>query len=114
MLTRRDFGFGLGALGLAGLSPALAQNLRVLKVANTAGVNDAQQCFITAGQHPRLNFYKPEGVDVEYVNMSSMAQALQSLMSGHVDFGPAAPGILLWGLSQSFQAVDLVVERDVN
>jgi NitT/TauT family transport system substrate-binding protein len=108
MLTRRDFGLGLGALGLAaGLSPALAQNLRILKVANTAAVNDPQQCFVTAGQHPKLNFYKPGGVDVEYVNMSSMVQAMQSLRSGHVDFGPAVPGILLPAMAKD-PTLDLV------
>jgi hypothetical protein len=64
-------------------------------VANTGGVSDPQQSFITAGLHPRLNFYKPGGVDIEYVNMSSIVQAMQSLRSGHVDFGPAMPGILL-------------------
>ncbi|VTU39723.1 ABC transporter substrate-binding protein [Variovorax sp. PBL-E5] len=95
MWTRRDFGLGLGALGLAGSLPALAQKLRVMRVANTAAVNDPQQCFVTAGQDPRLNFYKPHGVDVEYVNMSSMTQAMQMLRAGHVDFGPAVPGILL-------------------
>jgi NitT/TauT family transport system substrate-binding protein len=109
MLTRRDFGLGLGALGLGGaLSPALAQNLRVMKVANTAAVNDPQQCFVTAGQHPKLNFYKPAGVDVEYVNMSSMVQAMQSLRSGHVDFGPAVPGILLPAMAKD-PTLDLVV-----
>ena len=82
MLTRRDFGLGLGALGLAAGSPALAQSVRIMKLANTAAVNDPQQCFVTAGQHPRLNFYKSGGVDVEYVNMSSMTQALQSLRRG--------------------------------
>lgn len=95
MLTRREFGLGMGGLGLTGGLPALAQNLRLMKVANTAAVNDPQQCFVTAGQSPKLNFYKPGGVDVEYVNMSSMTQALQSLRAGHVDFGPAVPGILL-------------------
>jgi NitT/TauT family transport system substrate-binding protein len=110
MWTRRDFGLGLGALGLAGLAasaPALAQNLRVMKVANTAAVNDPQQCFVTAGQHPKLNFYKPGGVDVEYVNMSSMVQAMQSLRSGHVDFGPAVPGILLPAMAKD-PTLDLV------
>jgi NitT/TauT family transport system substrate-binding protein len=108
MWNRRDFGLGLGALGLAaGLSPALAQGIRVMKVANTAAVNDPQQCFVTAGQHPRLNFYKPGGVDVEYVNMSSMVQAMQSLRSGHVDFGPAVPGILLPALAKD-RTLDLV------
>lgn len=107
MLTRRDFGLGLGALGLAGGLPALAQNLRAMKVANTAAVNDPQQCFVTAGQHPKLNFYKPGGVDVEYVNMSSMTQALQSLRAGHVDFGPAVPGILLPAMAKD-PTLDLV------
>src|SRR3569623_911079 len=109
MLNRRDFGLGLGAFGVAGALPqALAQNVRVMKVANTAAVNDPQQCFVTAGQHPRLNFYKPEGVDVEYVNMSSMVQAMQSLGSGQVDFGPAVPGFLLPAMAKD-PALDLVV-----
>jgi NitT/TauT family transport system substrate-binding protein len=104
MLTRR--GFGLGALGLV-VVPAFAQNVKVLKVANTAGVMDAQQCFITSGQHPKLNFYKSEGVDVEYVNMASITQALQTLMTHQVQFGPMAPGILLPALAKE-PSLDLV------
>lgn len=107
MVTRRDFGLGLGALGFAAGLPALAQSVRMMKVANTAAVNDPQQCFCTAGQHPKLNFYKPGGVDVEYVNMSSMTQALQSLRAGHVDFGPAVPGILLPAMAKD-PSLDLV------
>jgi NitT/TauT family transport system substrate-binding protein len=118
MWRRRDFGLGVGALGVAGLAglaglagmrPALAQAqvLRVMKVANTAAVNDPQQCFTTAGQHPKLNFYKPGGVDIEYVNMSSMTQAMQSLRAGHVDFGPAVPGILLPAMAKD-PTLDLV------
>ena len=110
MLNRRDFGRGLGALGLTGTlgsGSAFAQTIRVLKVANTAGVNDPQQCFITAGQHPRLNFYRSEGVDVEYVNMSNMTQALQSLRGGQVDFGPAVPGLLLPAMARD-PGLDLV------
>lgn len=107
MVTRRDFGLGLGALGFAAGLPALAQSVRMMKVANTAAVNDPQQCFCTAGQHPKLNFYKPNGVDVEYVNMSSMTQALQSLRAGHVDFGPAVPGILLPAMAKD-PSLDLV------
>lgn len=109
MLTRRDLGLslGLGAWALATGLPALAQSVRVMKLANTAAVNDPQQCFVTAGQHPRLNFYKPAGVDPEYVNMSSMTQALQSLRAGHVDFGPAVPGILLPAMAKD-PSLDLV------
>ena len=107
-LTRRDFGLGMGMLGLTGLPwQASAQAVKVLKVANTAGVMDAQQCFITCGQHPKLNFYKQEGVDVEYVNMTSITQALQSLMTHQVHFGPIAPGILLPALAKD-PSLDLV------
>jgi len=70
-------------------------------------VMDAQQCFITSGQHPKLNFYKSEGVDVEYVNMASITQALQSLMTHQVQFGPMAPGILLPALAKE-PSLDLV------
>jgi NitT/TauT family transport system substrate-binding protein len=87
--------------------PAFGQGVKVLKVANTAGVMDAQQCFITSGQHPKLNFYKSEGVDVEYVNMASITQALQSLMTHQVQFGPMAPGILLPALAKE-PSLDLV------
>ncbi len=46
-------------------------------------------------------------MDVEYVNMSSMTQALQSLRGGHVDFGPAVPGILLPAMAKD-PTLDLV------
>src|SRR3954466_4946129 len=105
MLTRREFGLGLAAAGLHGA--VFAQGVKVLKVANTAGVMDAQQCFITCGQHPKLNFYKSEGVDVEYVNMTSITQALQSLMTHQVHFGPMAPGILLPAMAKE-PSLDLV------
>ncbi|MFT3817223.1 MAG: ABC transporter substrate-binding protein [Rubrivivax sp.] len=104
MLTRRDFGLSVGALVAV---PAFAQGVKVLKVANTAGVMDAQQCFVTCGQHPKLNFYKQESVDVEYVNMTSITQALQSLMTNQVHFGPMAPGILLPALARE-PSLDLV------
>jgi NitT/TauT family transport system substrate-binding protein len=102
MLDRRRFNMTLGAFGAAmGTVPGLAlaqsqsQSPKILKVANSAGVNDAQQAFITAGRHPKLGYYQSEGVDVEYVNMNSMAQAMQALMTEQVAFGPVAPGIFL-------------------
>jgi len=86
MLNRRQIGMALGALGLAASLPSRAlQQVRVMRLANTAVVNDPQQCFCTAGRDPRLNFYKPQGVDIEYVNMSSIVQAMQSLRAGQVD-----------------------------
>ncbi|CAN5624985.1 ABC transporter substrate-binding protein [soil metagenome] len=103
MINRRHFNLALGAfgtgLGLASTGAA-AQTLKVMKVANSAGVNDAQQVFITAGQHPRLRYYASEGVDVEYVNMTSMTQAMQGLITGQVAFGPVSPGIYLPALAK--------------
>lgn len=97
MLSRREF--GAGAFGLMAL-PAFAQGVKVLKLANGGGVNDAQQCFITSGQHPKLNYYKREGVDIEYLNMASITQGLQSIMTGQVQFGSLVPGILLPALAK--------------
>jgi NitT/TauT family transport system substrate-binding protein len=108
MLNRRQIAMALGALGLtAGLPARAQQQIRIMKLANTAVVNDPQQCFCTAGQHPRLDFYKPHGVDVEYVNMSSIVQAMQSLRAGQVDFGPAVPGLLLPAMAKD-PGLDLV------
>jgi len=100
MLDRRRFNMTLGAFStVLGLAPSvtLAQgpSPKILKVANSAGVNDAQQAFITAGRHPKLAYYQSEGVDVEYVNMNSMTQAMQALMTDQVAFGPVSPGLFL-------------------
>ena len=108
MLTRRDFGLGLGLLGMGvAAPPAWAADVKVFKLANTAGVMDAQQCFCTSGQHPKLDFYKSEGVDVEYVNMSSIVQALQNLMTKQVQLGPIAPTLLLPAMAKE-PSLDLV------
>lgn len=98
MISRRSFSITAGAAGSALLlrpSLALAQPVKVLKMANAAGVNDAQQCFITAGRHPKLGYYSSEGVDIEYVNMSSVSQTLQAIATAQVTFGTLVPGLYL-------------------
>jgi NitT/TauT family transport system substrate-binding protein len=100
MIDRRQFGIGLAALGCGLATTARADGVKVMKLANTAVVNDPQQAFITVGQHPKLNYYRAAGVDVEYVNMSSIAQAMQAMSTGQVAFGPAAPGIFLPALAK--------------
>jgi NitT/TauT family transport system substrate-binding protein len=103
MISRRNFSLAVGAFGaVAGLEPrmAMAQSPKILKVANSAGVNDAQQAFITAGRHPKLRYYQSEGIDVEYVNMSSISQAMQALITEQVAFGPVAPAMLLPALAK--------------
>ncbi|CAN5377949.1 ABC transporter substrate-binding protein [soil metagenome] len=99
MIQRRDFIqgatalAGLGALG-AGL-PAHAQGKRVFRAANPVGVVDAQQAFVTCGRHPKLRYYELEGVDIEYVNMSSVNQSLVSVATGQADMASLAPGVFL-------------------
>jgi len=106
MIDRRDFALGLGA-SLALPTAALAVPRRTIKLANTAVVNDAQQVFITVGQHPKLGYYAMEGLDIEYVNMSSIAQAMQALITGEVFVGPAAPGSFLAAYAKD-PSIDLI------
>lgn len=98
MITRRRLGIGASALGtaLAARSyPADAQSKMVFQLANASGVTDASQCFITVGRHPKLGYYQAEGVDFEYVNMSNVSQALQSIATGENFLGALIPGIYL-------------------
>lgn len=106
MIDRRDFALGLGA-SLVLPTVALAVPRRTIKLANTAVVNDAQQVFITVGQHPKLGYYAMEGLDIEYVNMSSIAQAMQALITGEVFVGPAAPGSFLAAYAKD-PSIDLI------
>jgi NitT/TauT family transport system substrate-binding protein len=96
MIDRRIFNIALAAAlsaRLAGM--AHAQNRRVIKVANPNAVLDASQAFVTCGRDPRLKYYESEGVDVEYVNMSSMTQAMLSIATGQADTGALVPALFL-------------------
>ena len=46
-------------------------NLR-MHFGNAAGITDSQLLFVTAGKHPKLGFYRQEGIDADTVNMDSM------------------------------------------
>jgi NitT/TauT family transport system substrate-binding protein len=98
MTGRRRFALGASALvlGLAGHSrTSAAGSGTVFRIANASGVTDASQCFITAGRHPKLGYYQAEGVDFEYMNMSNVSQALQSIATGEASIGALVPGIYL-------------------
>jgi NitT/TauT family transport system substrate-binding protein len=98
MISRRMLGVGAGALGLTFClrpGPAGAQPKMTFHLANASGVTDASQCFITAGRHPKLGYYQAEGVDFEYVNMSNVSQALQSIATGEDYLGALVPGVYL-------------------
>ena len=98
-MKRRHFNLGAAALALAGPlalpRTAAAQAKRVFRVANPNNVLDAQQAFVTCGRHPKLGYYAAENVDVEYVNMSSIVQAMTSIATGQTDMGSLAPALFL-------------------
>jgi NitT/TauT family transport system substrate-binding protein len=97
MLTRRRFGQSLGAaaIGLAAAPSIVRAELPLMRCGNAAGVNDAQLSFMTIGRHPKLNYYKEEGIDVDVVNMSSSSQTLQALATGAVEFATTSPPTFL-------------------
>lgn len=104
MIDRRSFVRGAAGLGLAGSSalwPARAQALKPMRMGNAAGINDAQQCYATCGRHPRLGYYKAEGVDLEFVNMSNVSQTMQAIATNEVAFGTLVPGLYLPALAKN-------------
>jgi len=98
MIGRRRLVIAASALpAIIGLGhhPVQAQPKMVFKLANASGVTDASQCFVTVGRHPKLAYYQAEGIDFEYVNMSNVSQALQSIATGENFLGALVPGIYL-------------------
>jgi NitT/TauT family transport system substrate-binding protein len=97
MLTRRRFGIAAaaGAATLAAPAVGRAQQLVKMRVGLASGVNDAQVAFQSIGMHPKLNWYKEEGVELEIVNSSSTMTPLQLLTTGQIEFATIAPGTLL-------------------
>jgi NitT/TauT family transport system substrate-binding protein len=92
-LTRRQFGKAVGAaaLGVAWRPPRARAALPAMRFGNGAGVTDSQLCFISVGKHPKLGFYKEEGVEAEIINMSSASQTVQAVATGSVEYGALSP-----------------------
>jgi NitT/TauT family transport system substrate-binding protein len=101
MMNRRQFGLGAANLALLTLAPGVnAQGRRVFRAANPNAVLDAQQAFITCGRHPKLRYFEAEGVDLEFVNMSTITQAMMSIATNQADFGSLAPALFLPALAK--------------
>jgi len=104
MMNRREFSIGTGALGAALATASFgsrAQGLRTIRVANGAGVIDAQQCVFTCGLSPKLGYYRTEGVDLELLNMSNVSQTMQSIVTGETMIAPLVPSLFLPALSKN-------------
>ena len=102
MMNRRDFSAAAGALSVLGASSiAMAQGKRVFRVANPTGAVDAAQLSnITCGRHPRLRYYETEGIDLDFVSMSSITQAMLSVVTGRADLAPLVPTVFLPALAK--------------
>lgn len=97
MLTRRHFGQGLGGAAVALVfRPRDGRGAPIsMRMANAAGINDAQLAFASVGRHPKLGYYQAEGLDLDIVNMSSTAQTLQAMATEHVEFANISPITLI-------------------
>ena len=95
MFTRRRFLQTAGAAGgMLVLRNRFADaQMPKLRMGNAAGIADAQLTFATVGQHPKLNYYKEEGIEMEVLNMGSSSQTLQILATGNVEFTNLSPAI---------------------
>lgn len=103
MITRRRF---LQAAASSGAAMVLHNRfadaqMPKLRLGNAAGVTDAQLTFVTVGQHPKLNYYKDEGVEVEVFNMAGSAQTLQALAANNVEFTNLSPPIYVQGYAKN-------------
>jgi len=103
MITRRRFlqaAAGSGAAMVLRNRYADAQ-MPKLRMGNAAGITDAQLTFATVGQHPNLNYYKDEGIEMEVLNMAGSAQTLQALAGNNVEFTNLSPPIYAQGFARN-------------
>lgn len=98
MINRRHFNTALAAFGASTMltvNPGRAQNVQAVRLGNASGIIDAQLIFMTVGQHPELNFYRDEGVEMDIMNMTGAGQTLQAVVNGHAETSAVSPVALL-------------------
>jgi len=104
MLTRREFGLGLGASIGAGLVirdlEAAAEPIKV-KLGSSLGLYELPNAGWMCGLHPKLGFYAQEGVAVEYTNTGNAANSFQGIVRGDSDYGLVTASTLLPFLAQN-------------
>jgi NitT/TauT family transport system substrate-binding protein len=96
MLDRRQFGFGVGSAAAALAAPAIAQPApKKIRIALASGVSDAQVAFQTIAMHPRIGWAKDENIELEIINTSSAATAVQLLANRQVELATTSAFTLL-------------------
>ena len=112
MLTRRQFGLGLGAaaggaLVIRDLHEARGAEPIVVKLGSSLGLYELPNAGWMCGLHKKLGFYEAEGVTVDYTSTGSAANSFNALVSGTSDYGLVIGSTLLPFLAQNPEA-DLV------
>ena len=106
MLTRRQFGFGIGAaaggaLVIRDLRAARAAEPIVVKLGSSLGLYELPNAGWMCGLHKKLGFYAEEGVTVSYTNTGNAANSFQALVTGDSDYGLAIASTFLPFLAQN-------------
>ena len=112
MLTRRQFGLGLGAaaggaLIIRDLRDASGAEPIVVKLGSSLGLYELPNAGWMCGLHKKLGFYAEEGVSVDYTNTGNAANSFTALVNGVSEYGLVIATTLLPFLAQNPEA-DLV------
>ena len=106
MLTRRQFGRGLGAaaggaLIIRDLRDARGAEPIVVKLGSSLGLYELPNSGWMCGFHKKLGFYAEEGVAVDYTNTGNSANSFNALVSGASDYGLVTAATMLPFLAQN-------------
>ena len=106
MLTRRQFGFGVGAavggaLVIRDLHEARGAEPIVIKLGSSLGLYELPNAGWMCGLHKRLGYYAEEGVAVDYIATGNAANSFQALVTGDSDYGLVLGSTLLPFLAQN-------------
>lgn len=106
MLTRRQFGLGVGAaaggaLLVRDLRAASAAEPVAVKLGSSLGLYELPNAGWMCGLHKKLGFYAEEGVTVDYTNTGNAANSFQALVRGDSDYGLAIASTFLPFLAQN-------------
>ncbi len=104
MLTRRQFGLGLGATMGAGcliIRDARSAEPIAVKIGSSLGLYELPNVAWMSGLHPRRGFYAEEGLTAEYINTGNTANSFHALVTGDSDYGLLTAGTFLPFLAQN-------------
>ena len=106
MLTRRQFGLGMGAaiggaLVIRDLHDARGAEPIVIKLGSSLGLYELPNAGWMCGLHKRLGYYAEEGVSVDYIATGNAANSFQALVTGDSDYGLVLGSTLLPFLAQN-------------